>query len=112
MTSFTFIHDKRLERDGETGFKHIRRMNTDSKGKLWTGNIGIGVLLYDGTTIINFTQIFGLGSRENRGGEPLPGDAKDGSPSLERVYAIGVDPAGKICFGLQGTQGSKGWPWG
>jgi ligand-binding sensor domain-containing protein len=108
--SFTFMNNQSGGFDGKASTDlHVRSIFEDSKGRLWIGNNGIGVLLHEGGKTINFTQKNGLGSRENRKGGPLPGDAKDGSPSLDRVFTIGEDAAGNIWFGLQGTQGYGAW---
>ncbi|MCH8052578.1 MAG: hypothetical protein IH895_00810, partial [Planctomycetes bacterium] len=107
--SFTIMNDQSLGFDGSAGTLHVRSIFEDSKGRLWIGNNGIGVLLHHGDATINFTQKNGLGSTENRDSGPLPGDASDGSPSLDRVFSIGEDAAGNIWFGLQGTQGYGAW---
>ncbi len=108
--SFTFMNNQSGGFDGaaETDL-HVRSIFEDSKGRLWIGNNGLGVLLHEVGKTINFTQKNGLGSRENRGGGPLPGDAPEGSPSLDRVFSIGEDSAGNIWFGLQGNQGYGAW---
>jgi len=71
----------------------------DSKGNIWIGNNGIGVLLYDGDTIINFSEQQGLISEnsERRGGYRSP------PGSLEHVFAIGEDRDGNIWFGDRDT---------
>ncbi len=79
-----------------------KRLNTD----VWNTT---SESLHEGGKTINFTQKHGLGSQENRRGDPLPGDVKDGSPSLDRVFSIGEDATGNIWFGLQGTQGYGAW---
>ena len=108
--SFTFMNHQDGSFDGsaETDL-HVRSIFEDSKGRLWIGNNGIGVLLQEGGKTINFTQRHGLGSQENRRGGPLPGDAPAGSPSLDRVFAIGEDSASNIWFGLHGKQGYGAW---
>lgn len=100
--SFTFITNQSLGFDGSEGLLHVRSIFEDSLERLWIGNNGIGVLLRDGGATVNFTQQHGLGSRENRGGGPLPGDVSEGSPALDRVFAIGEDSAGSIWFGTTG----------
>lgn len=52
----TIINDETLGFDIETEPLHIRSILEDSKGRLWIGNNGIGVLLKDGDTIINFSE--------------------------------------------------------
>jgi ligand-binding sensor domain-containing protein len=99
--SFTIIDDKSLGLNENTGRLHVRCVLEDSKGNLWIGNNGIGVILYDGHTAIQFTQEKGLGKLGTHGGRttPQPGDVTDGSPSLHRVFSIGEDCAGNIWFG-------------
>ena len=101
--SFTIIDNQSVGLDEATGFLHVKCGLEDSKGRLWIGNNGIGVLLHDGDKTINFTQKNGVGRRDHRhsGGsmEPQPGDAPKGAPSLHRVFSIGEDHAGNIWFG-------------
>jgi ligand-binding sensor domain-containing protein len=99
--SFTIIDDKSLGLNEGTGWLHVRCVLEDSKGKLWIGNNGIGVILHDGHAATQFTQEKGLGKLGPHGGRamPQPGDVTDGSPSLHRVFSIGEDRAGNIWFG-------------
>lgn len=99
--SFTTIDDKSLGLNDSTGWLHVRCVFEDSKGKLWIGNNGIGVILLDGHTATRFTQEKGLGKAGPHGGRttPQPGDVTDGSPTLHRVFSIGEDRAGNIWFG-------------
>ena len=99
--SFTIIDDKSLGLNESTGWLHVRCVLEDSKGRLWIGNNGIGVILHDGHAATNFTQEKGLGKMGPHGGrtKPQPGDVTDGSPTLHRVFSIGEDRAGNIWFG-------------
>ena len=99
--SFTIIDDKSLGFNRGTGRLHVRCVLEDSKGNLWIGNNGIGVILHDGHVATQFTQEKGLGKMGSLLGRttPQPGDVTDGSPSLDRVFAIGEDRAGNIWFG-------------
>ncbi len=99
--SFTIIDDKSLGLNEGTGWLHVRCVLEDSKGRLWIGNNGIGVILRDGHAATQFTQEKGLGKLGPHGGRamPQPGDVTDGSPSLHRVFSIGEDRAGNIWFG-------------
>lgn len=90
--SFTVIDDETPGVAGGTGGLHVRCVFEDSKGRLWIGNNGIGVVLYDGNVATRFTQ-------ENGPTTPRPGDATDGAPSLHRVFSIGEDRAGNVWFG-------------
>lgn len=53
---FTIINDETLELKEETGEVHIRCILEDSKGKLWIGNNGIGILLKEKDVITNFSE--------------------------------------------------------
>lgn len=70
-----------------TGSLHVRAIMEDSKGNLWIGNNGIGVLKYDGKETINFTAQQKLKKEDTKGN------------SLERVFSIGEDTSGNIWFG-------------
>ena len=66
---------------------HVRSIMEDSKGNLWIGNNGIGVLKYDGKKVVNFTDQQKLKKEDTKGN------------SLERVFSIGEDASGNIWFG-------------
>ena len=53
---FTIINDETLRLMNETGVLHIRSSLEDSRGRLWIGNNGIGVLLKDNDITINFSE--------------------------------------------------------
>lgn len=99
--SFTIIDNESLGLSDSTGWLHVRSVFEDSRGRLWIGNNGIGVILHDGNTFTRFTQENGLDFLGPHGGRtvPLPGDVTDGSPTLHRVFSIGEDRAGNIWFG-------------
>lgn len=69
---------------------HVRSVFEDSRGNLWIGNNGIGVLFYDGQAVTNFTNDHGLSIRE-----------KGPSRSLGRVFSIAEDATGSIWFGTR-----------
>ena len=77
---------------------HIRSVLADSKGRIWIGNNGIGVLLMEGNSIINFSEknnlIYPTSTR--RGDKSQPG-------TLEHVFAIEEDSEGNIWFGDRDT---------
>ena len=54
-SDFTIINDETLGFDRAIAPLHIRSILEDSKGRLWIGNNGIGVLLKEGDSIINFS---------------------------------------------------------
>jgi ligand-binding sensor domain-containing protein len=77
---------------------HIRSILADSQGRIWIGNNGIGVLLNNGETTINFSAKMDLVAANS---------SKDGSPSpagtLEHVFVIEEDSQGNIWFGDRDT---------
>lgn len=92
--SFTIIDNESLRLGADTGFLHVRRVFEDSKGRGWIGNNGIGVILRDGDDSITFTQAKGVRRRDHRSGgnmTPQPGDAADGSASVQR-QVVRPDP--------------------
>jgi len=88
--SFVVINDETvgIESGGER--LHVRSIFEDSRGNLWIGNNGLGVLLFDGQAVSNFTEQHGLGI----------GD-KGSSGSLGRIFSIAEDAAGNIWFGTR-----------
>jgi len=107
-SAFTVFDDARLQRNESTGRMHCRCVFEDSRGNVWIGNNGIGVWLFDGTNVTDFTQKHGLGKAGAHAGRTtrLPGDFVGAGPSLHRVFAIGEDRDGNIWFG---TIASGAW---
>ncbi len=96
--SFTIINDKSLGLKYETGYLHVRSILEDSKGNLWIGNNGIGVLLNHGDSTINFSEKNGLiHFASSRRGDKSP------KGTLEHVFAIEEDSHGNIWFGDRDT---------
>ena len=97
------IDDDAIGLTADTGFLHARCVFEDSTGRLWIGNNGIGVIMRDGDTTVNFTQSHGVGRRDGRSGsrraDAMAGDAAPGEPSMHRVFSIGEDRDGNIWFG-------------
>lgn len=93
-SEFTIINDETLGFDREIEPLHIRSIFEDSKGRLWIGNNGIGVLLKEGNSIVNF-------SREKQLIHPQSGRKGGRSPAgtLEHVFTISEDSQGNIWFG-------------
>ena len=91
-----FDHEKLKLKDNE--LLHIRSVLADSKGRIWIGNNGIGVLLKEGETIINFSEKNNLihPTSTRRGDKSQPG-------TLEHVFAIEEDGDGNIWFGDRDT---------
>jgi ligand-binding sensor domain-containing protein len=77
---------------------HIRSVLADSKGRIWIGNNGIGVLLMQGNSVINFSEKNKLihPTSTRRGDKSQPG-------TLEHVFAIEEDAKGNIWFGDRDT---------
>lgn len=75
-------------------FLHIRSVLADSKGRIWIGNNGIGVLLMEGNAVIHFSEKHHLihPTSKRRGDKSQPG-------TLEHVFAIEEDSEGNIWFG-------------
>lgn len=83
---FRYINDRQFE-------YHVRSIFEDSKGNLWIGNNGIGVLLYDGETTTNFSEEMVIGATTG-----LSGVSNTRSGPF-RVFAIAEDREGNIWFG-------------
>jgi ligand-binding sensor domain-containing protein len=86
--SFQLFKDKEI-------LYHVRSIFEDSKGNLWIGNNGIGVLLFDGETMINFTKKYEVSNPDyfkTKQVSNRPG-------LLARVFSIGEDKNGNIWFG-------------
>lgn len=87
-----FDHKKLKLKDNE--LLHIRSVLADSKGRIWIGNNGIGVLLKEGDTITNFSEKNNLiHLTSTRRGD------KSKAGTLEHVFVIEEDSEGNIWFG-------------
>jgi ligand-binding sensor domain-containing protein len=91
---FEIINDETLGFDRNITALHIRSILEDSKGRLWIGNNGIGVLLKEGGSIINFSEKNNLihPTSGRKGDKSMPG-------TLEHVFTIAEDGNGNIWFG-------------
>jgi ligand-binding sensor domain-containing protein len=91
-----FDHEKLNLKDND--LLHIRSVLADSKGRIWIGNNGIGVLLMEGSSVINFSEKHHLihPTSTRRGDHSKPG-------TLEHVFAIEEDSEGNIWFGDRDT---------
>lgn len=82
----------------EKGYLHVRSILEDSKGRLWVGNNGIGVLLEEKGVFTHFSEDRGLLHTLS---------ARSGSPSLpntlEHVFSMAEDHDGNIWFGDRDT---------
>ncbi len=97
-SDFTIINDETLGLDRNIEPLHIRSLLEDSNGRLWIGNNGIGVLLKEGNSIINFSEENNLihPASGRKGDKSLPG-------TLEHVFTIAEDSQGNIWFGDRDT---------
>ncbi|MBJ2175550.1 diguanylate cyclase [Aureibaculum sp. A20] len=91
---FVIINDETLGFDRNIEPLHIRSILEDSKGRLWMGNNGIGVLLKEGDSIINFSKKNNLihPTSGRKGDKSMPG-------TLEHIFTITEDSQGNIWFG-------------
>ena len=91
---FMVINDETLGHGIGDAPLHIRSILEDSKGRLWIGNNGIGVLLKEGDEIIQFSERNNLvhPTSGRRGDKSLPG-------TLEHVFTMAEDGDGHIWFG-------------
>ncbi|WP_290478228.1 MULTISPECIES: two-component regulator propeller domain-containing protein [unclassified Leeuwenhoekiella] len=91
---FAIINDKSMGFDRTIEQLHIRSILEDSKGRLWLGNNGIGVLLKDGDSIVNFSEKNNLihPNSKKKGDKSPPG-------TLEHVFTIAEDGDGNIWLG-------------
>jgi len=95
---FTLIKDETLADKPAINRLHIRSMLEDSKGRLWIGNNGIGVLLKEGDSTINFSEKMGFfHATSTRNGSKSP------EGTLEHVFVISEDNDGNIWFGDRDT---------
>ncbi len=93
-SDFTIINNETLGLDRKIEPLHIRSICEDSKGRLWIGNNGIGVLLKEKESIINFSKKHDLiHPNSKRNGEKSP------EGTLEHVFVIAEDHKGNIWFG-------------
>lgn len=101
--NLTAINDETLGYSNRDDRIHVRCILEDSKGRLWIGNNGIGVLLKEGETIVNF-------SKEQ--GKLMPMEAFESNTlakrfsantGLQSVFALAEDCHGNIWFGDRDT---------
>lgn len=89
--SHEVINNASLGLDGKTDYLHIRSLLSDSKGRLWIGNNGSGVLIRDRGTTVNFSTTYDTGL----------GNPRLTPQGLDRVFAIEEDLDGNIWLGTR-----------
>ncbi|MEL7147025.1 MAG: two-component regulator propeller domain-containing protein [Bacteroidota bacterium] len=94
----TIINDETLQSVETEGQIHVRSILEDTKGRLWIGNNGIGVLLKDGDTIINFSKQQGkllptIDFQANTNDRQFHNNS-----GLQAVFDIAEDARGNIWF--------------
>jgi ligand-binding sensor domain-containing protein len=102
--SFTTIDGTRMGMREGSGAPHVRCVFEDSRGSVWIGNNGVGVIVVDGDSTAGLTPLAGTGEVLLRMGEPLtPSAAADRDRSLQRVFSIGEDRDGTLWLGGTGV---------
>lgn len=98
--SFTTIDGARMGlREGEC-MPHVRCVYEDSRGRVWIGNNGVGVVVVDGDATFGLAPLAGTGEALLRMGAPLTSStAANHDRSLQRVFSIGEDRDGNIWIG-------------
>jgi ligand-binding sensor domain-containing protein len=94
--SIQYINDNKMKFDGKSNYMHVRSILEDSKGRLWIGNNGIGVLLKEGNSITHFSR-----EKDLVKGEIF--SVKSPEATLMHVFAIKEDSKGNIWFGDRDT---------
>lgn len=98
-SDFTFFENRILGLPNDNNGLHVRALFEDSKGTLWIGNNGIGILKQEGDKFINFSQRKGLTSVES----VFKGISVKPNRLMEHIFAIGEDKEGNMWFGDRDT---------
>ena len=99
-SSVAVIDGERMGLRGGEGVPHVRCVFEDSRGRVWIGNNGVGVVVVDGDATYGLAPLAGEGDALLRMGAPLAASvAADSDESLQRVFSIGEDRDGDIWFG-------------
>jgi ligand-binding sensor domain-containing protein len=78
---------------------HIRSVLADSKGRIWIGNNGIGVILIKGGTITHFSKEHGKLIPTNEFIYNTRNNQTEKNTGIQSVFAIEEDSEGNIWFG-------------
>lgn len=100
---FTYINDETLGLKSADERVHVRSIFEDSKGQLWIGNNGIGVLLKSGKSITNFSKEEGKLMSMEAFNKNTASKQFTKNTGLQSVFAITEDSAGNIWFGDRDT---------
>ncbi|MBI9039952.1 two-component regulator propeller domain-containing protein [Lutibacter sp.] len=92
-----FDHKNLKLKDNE--LLHIRSVLADSKGRIWIGNNGIGVILKKGNSITHFSKEQGKLIPMNEFEANFKKQQFDKNTGLQSVFAIEEDSEGNIWFG-------------
>lgn len=87
--SFKWYMDKGLKGPA------VRALFEDSKGNLWIGNNGRGLYKLTGDSLVNITELNGLGNSNFNSTHQL----KDETKTMARVFAINEDLTGNLWIG-------------
>lgn len=88
----SLVNDQTLGFTQESGILHVRSILEDTHGRLWIGNNGIGLLLSENGTVINFSEKNGLIDTS----EALSGSTISPPGTLMHVFNIAEDAEGNI----------------
>lgn len=92
-----FGHEKLNLEDNEK--IHIRSVLADSKGRIWIGNNGIGVILKKGNSITHFSKEQGKLLPMNEFEANIQSQQLTKNTGLQSVFAMEEDAEGNIWFG-------------
>lgn len=109
--SFTTIDGARMGLRAGEGVPHVRCVFEDSRGRVWIGNNGVGVVVVDGDATYGLTKLAGESDALLNMGAPLmlsvnADQNRTDDGSLQRVFSIGEDREGNIWIG---TIGGGAW---
>jgi ligand-binding sensor domain-containing protein len=102
-SDFTFINDKTLGYNTADDRIHVRSILEDSQGRLWIGNNGIGVLLKEGDSTINFSKKHKKLMPMSKFHSSSVKKQFSKNTGLQSVFAIAEDSNGNIWFGDRDT---------
>ncbi|MBM3687967.1 MAG: hypothetical protein FJW85_13345 [Actinobacteria bacterium] len=95
--SFTVIDGARMGLCEGEGMPHVRCVFEDSRGRLWIGNNGVGVVVVEGDSTAGLAPLAGTGDAFARMGAPLTA-----SDAVNRDGVLW--PSGTGVFGITGTR--------